>query len=128
MQLGVMKLEEKESNFGRRREDQVGIVELFAEMQELNRTLYSYHQKHAEEISELKQVMNNGIVKRTKENTEAIEFLADEVQEVRDVVQEKEQFKKGKMSTWQLVKTILASVGSTLVAVLSILWYLGVIF
>ena len=117
-----------EEQFGQRHDDRVGIVELFKEMQKINRQLNNYQREHMAEISEVKQVLNNGIVTRTKENTEAIDNLAVEIQDVKDVVNEKENKKQGKLDTWHIVITILSSVGSTIVVVLTILYYLGVIW
>lgn len=100
----------KQAERDNQQNNQIGITHLFDEINAVK-----------EDISEVKQVLNNGIVKTTSENTDAIEGLREEVEQVKEVISKKENYKKGKSSTWQNIIKNISMIGSGIIGTLTAL-------
>lgn len=90
----------------------VGIKEIFTVIQNVQK-----------ELGEVKETLNNGIVARTEKNTEAINKLSTKIENIEQTIKNSNQYKKGRKSAWNYIFIILSSVGSTLITILTILYY-----
>lgn len=95
------KLEKKES---------ITTVHLFYKIEDMQK-----------ELSEVKQVLNNGIVKATNENTQALCNLRDDFEEAKENIAKKEGFYSGAQKTKKIIGTAVVSALSSAVSILTIL-------
>jgi predicted PurR-regulated permease PerM len=97
-------------------QDTVGISKLFDAIQNVQG-----------KVSEVKQTLNNGIVKRTKENTKAVNKLYNKVDDLKETIKADESYSKGKADMLSWVWTIIVGLGSGVVGTLTALSLLGLI-
>jgi len=95
-------------------EQHIGIVQLYYKIEDMQ-----------EEVSQVKQVLNNGIVKTTSENTQAICDLSEDVQKIEKVLVKDEGFYSGKQKMRNILLTIGGSVATAIAATLTVLQILG---
>jgi len=96
--------------------NKIGMIHLFNEINNVKG-----------ELSEVKQVLNNGIVKSTNENTEAVEELKSEINDIKDSISDENSFELGKKSIRKKIIYIISLIGSGIIGTLTILYYLGMI-
>lgn len=72
------------------------------------------------ELTEIKEVMNNGIIKQTEENTQV-------VNEVKKYINTKEGASFGKKQVTHIIIGIASGLGSGIIGILTILKFLGAI-
>lgn len=77
------------------------------------------------ELSEVKQVLNNGIKSETKGNTEAIEELSQKVEDIKNEVDTSNSFDAGKLKAWQILLGALVIMGNFIVGLVTLLHTLG---
>jgi len=80
-----------------------------------------------EEMTGIREVLNNGIVKATLDNTKAIELLTERFNQLDKKISNSDANQEGKISMMKLVIATISGVGGGAVTVLSILRYLGAI-
>ena len=73
------------------------------------------------DLSEIKEIVKNGVVKGTKNNKEAIEFLDKEVREMKALIAKKE----GKTDAFKIVGSLILGAITGAVGLFTILSYLG---
>mgnify|MGYP000550661597 CR=1 FL=1 len=91
-------------------ESHIGIVQLYYKIEDVQG-----------ELSQVKQVLNNGIVKATAENTEAVCNLRDEFEETKKNIAKKEGYYSGSKKTIKIIGTAVGSALASAVSVLTIL-------
>ena len=106
--------EQDEDNFGWRKDDQIGIVQLYGSMEKLRG-----------EISSLKATMNNGIKKQVARNSDCIEEMSDEFTALQKMINKNEGIREGKIKAWQVVIAIISSLGGGIAGTITVLYYLG---
>lgn len=98
----------------RQDEPHIGIVQLYYKIEDMQ-----------EEVSKVKQVLNNGIVKTTSDNTQAICNLSEDVEKLEKVLVKDEGFYSGKQKMRNILVTIAGSVATAITATLAVLEILG---
>ena len=94
---------------GRRRNDNIGIVHIFQEMNVIKGA-----------VNKLQQSVNNGLLERTEKNTQAIEDLSCEVNDIKQYIHEKE----GGEKTLDKVIKYGGAFGGGVITALGIGWYI----
>ena len=97
-----------------REEPRIGILQLYYKIEDMQ-----------EELSEVKQVLNNGIIKETAKNTRTICDLKEDLGKVEKVIIKDEGFYSGKQKMRNILLTIGGSVVTAITATLTILKILG---
>ena len=80
-----------------------------------------------EELTGVREVLNNGIVKATLENSEAIKKLALRITELEKKISNDDAEETGKKTMLKIIIGVVSGMGSGAITVLSVLKYLGVI-
>ena len=108
--------------------DEPGYVwRLMKRMDEIQKSTEEKIQHIRGDLVGLREVMNNGIVERAIENTEAVENLQEEVEEMKMCIKGEEKYRSGKKQTAIIIISVLSGLGSGIIGVLTILNFLGVI-
>jgi hypothetical protein len=80
-----------------------------------------------DEVQLMKEVLNNGIVSATYENTETIKELATKIDNVENKVKVDESYSEGKIKTWKIVLATLILGGNFLLGLVTAASYIGII-
>ena len=80
-----------------------------------------------DEVQLMKEVLNNGIVSATYENTETIKELATKIDNVENKVKVDESYSEGKIKTWKIVLATLILGGNFILGLITAASYIGVI-
>jgi len=80
-----------------------------------------------DEVQLMKEVLNNGIVSATYENTETIKELATKIDNVEKKVEVDESYSEGKIKTWKIVLATLILGGNFLLGLITAASYIGII-
>jgi hypothetical protein len=103
------------------------IWELLAKIENIDNKTSKQYESLREEMTAVREVLNNGIVSATKANTKAIENLKDIVVELNTCVATDEAEKEGKKTALKVIIGIVSGIGSGIVTTLTILYQLGVL-
>jgi len=106
----------QDEHFGRRRNDRIGILELFDLLTGV-----------MQELSEIKQIINNGMSDKISENTEIIKENSKAIKQLQECVLEDDAYQKGRIKTWHLAIALVSAVGGGIVSTLTILTLLGLL-
>ena len=80
-----------------------------------------------DEVQLMKEVLNNGIVSATYENTETIKELATKIDNVENKVKVDESYSEGKIKTWKIVLATLILGGNFILGLITAASYIGLI-
>jgi hypothetical protein len=80
-----------------------------------------------DEVQLMKEVLNNGIVSATYENTETIKELAAKIGKVEKKVEVDDSYSEGKIKTWKIVLATLILGGNFLLGLVTAASYIGII-
>jgi len=80
-----------------------------------------------DEVQLMKEVLNNGIVSATYENTETIKKLATKIDNVENKVKVDKSYSEGKIKTWKIVLATLILGGNFLLGLVTAASYIGLI-
>ena len=100
------------------------IIERIDEIQRKNEEKFDDLQS---ELMAIREVMNNGIIKQTMENTKAVDDLTCEVNEVKEYINTNEGASFGRKQAIHIIIGIASGLGSGIIGVLTILKFIGAI-
>lgn len=106
-------------------ENDVDKWELLKKIERVEKATTANFKDVRDELTGVREVLNNGIVSATIKNTEAINDLVDRFNELESQISNEDAKKEGKISMLKLIIAVASGVGTGVITVLSILRYLG---
>lgn len=118
-----------EHDLGRRNYDpsNIGFAHLLEEVRSLRIQINNENARIREDVSNMKEILNNGIRKQTKLNTEELKNVCSRVDDINEVLTTDKSHKEGMKGAILLGVKIVGLIGSGVVGTLAILNYLGAI-
>ena len=116
-------------DLGRRNYDPsyIGFTHLLEEVRALRCQINNENAQIREDVSNMKEILNNGIRKQTKLNTEELKNVCSRVDDINEVLTTDKSHKEGMKGAILLGVKIVGLIGSGVVGTLAILNYLGAI-
>ena len=116
-------------DLGRRNYDpsNIGFAHLLEEVRSLRCQINEENARIREDVSNMKEILNNGIRKQTKLNTEELKNVCSRVDDINEVLTTDKSHKEGMKGAIFLGVKIVSLIGSGVIGTLAILNYLGAI-
>lgn len=116
-----------EHDLGRRNYDpsQIGFKHLLQEIREIRKQVTMENNHIRNDVSDMKEVLNNGVKKQTTENTKELKKVCTRIDEINTHLSSKKGHEIGVKKTIWLAVKVVSLVGSGILGTLAILQFLG---
>ena len=116
-------------DLGRRNYDpnNIGFAHLLEEVRSLRVQINNENARIREDVSNMKEILNNGIRKQTKLNTEELKNVCNRVNNIKETLTKDKSHEEGMKGAIFLGVKIVSLIGSGVIGTLAILNYLGVL-
>ena len=116
-------------DLGRRNYDpsNIGFAHLLEEVRALRSQINNENARIRQDVSNMREILNNGIRKQTKLNTEKLKNVCTRVNNINEVLATDKSHKEGMKGAIFLGVKIVSLIGSGVIGTLAILNYLGAI-
>ena len=119
----------KAYGLGRRNYDpsNIGFAHILDEVRALRSQINNENARIREDVSNMREILNNGIRKQTKKNTEELKNVCTRVNDINELLTTDKSHKEGMKGAIFLGVKIVSLIGSGVIGTLAILNYLGVL-
>ena len=104
---------------------QVGFVHIAEELRDFRKQVTEENKQIRRDVSNMKEVLNNGVKKQTTENTKELKKVCSRIDEINTHLSSEKGHKIGVKKTILLAVKVVSLVGSGILGTLAILQFLG---
>lgn len=79
------------------------------------------------QLSDVREILNNGVTKQVKQNTTALNHLSETIDNLQTEINRSLNLREGRMSTWKLIGSNLISIIVVTCTMVTVLWQLGLL-